>query len=74
MSIQMWAITYPGRSTFFLCPHVSGIVDEDHAKRLGAKVLGLRDQFYMDRVSAAQVDLDEGPFDEEDLANMNPPA
>jgi len=61
MGIKMWAVTYPGRPTFYLCPHVSGIVSADHATRLAAKVLNARDAFYIDRISVAEVDLDDDP-------------
>lgn len=40
---KMWAVTYKQRPTFYLDPHVSGIVSADHARRIAADVMGVSD-------------------------------
>jgi len=40
MQVKMWAITYRQSPIFYLHPDMSGIVSEDHARRIAAKILG----------------------------------
>jgi hypothetical protein len=39
--MKMWAIIHPDRPTFYLNPHVSGIVNAGHAITVGLSVMGL---------------------------------
>jgi hypothetical protein len=55
MQVQMWAINYRQKPTFYLHPDIHGIVSEDHAARIGADILGLDSS---EGVIAVKVDID----------------
>jgi hypothetical protein len=64
MRIKMWAITYPGKPTFYLCPHVCGIVDENHAIRIASDVMSLPVPIpggFDKQISAVLVDIEDDP-------------
>ena len=54
--MQMWAINYRQKPTFFLHPDVHGIVSEDHAARIAAGILELDSS---EGVIAVKVDIDD---------------
>jgi hypothetical protein len=53
--VQMWAITYRQKPTFYLHPDIHGIVSADHAAQIGARILGLDSS---EDVFAIKVDID----------------
>jgi len=55
MQVQMWAVTYRQKPTFYLHPDVHGILSAEGAARIGADILGLDSS---EGVFAQKVDID----------------
>lgn len=51
----MWRVWHPDHPTFYLHPDELGIVSENHARRIAAKMLACD----VDRVHVSHVEVDE---------------